>query len=72
MRFSFIEVVLVLTILLLCFISFNQKQRVDSLYETLDLQHEAITKQKLLINMQATRIRSMENSKYKSIRPNFL
>jgi hypothetical protein len=56
----------------LCFISFNQKQRVDSLYETLDLQHEAIIKQKLLINMQSTRIRSMENSKHKTIRPNFL
>jgi hypothetical protein len=72
MKFSFIEVILILLIIVLSFVAYNQKQKLDSVYETLDIQHEAILKQKLLIDLQTTQIDSMGYGKRQPIFPQFL
>jgi hypothetical protein len=72
MKFSFIEVALLLLITFLCFFVYQQNEKIESLYDTLDIQHEAILKQKLLIDLQSNQIHSMEYRKTYQNRPNFL
>lgn len=50
-----------LALFLLCFFAYHQKCQIDSLVDTLNLQHEAILKQRELVTHQSRYIDLLNN-----------
>lgn len=63
MKFSFGEVVMLVSIALLAITAYNQHQKLEYARETIEIQDEAIRKQQQLINHQIRYISYFETQK---------